>query len=255
MSPVPAKPSATIVVLRESSSGPEILLVKRRAGDAFGESYTFPGGVVDDDEAASHEFTHGKTADEANSELSVDQGGLDFFSAAIRELFEETGILLARDATGEWFHYGPNVHVLRKEVDQGLLPWSDFLRDQELRMASDALHYFNYWETPLSLPKRWSTRFFLAVLPPGQDATHDGSELTDCRWIIAADALALGRDGGMKLPIPTISTLKSLSVFDSVGDVLDWAQDRMTQGIGKILPDEKISDGKKTYVAPGISED
>jgi 8-oxo-dGTP pyrophosphatase MutT (NUDIX family) len=255
MSPVPAKPSATIVILRESSSGPEILLVKRRAGDAFGDSYTFPGGVVDNDESTSHAFSQGKTPDEADAVLSVAQGGLDYYSAAIRELFEETGILLARDAAGKWFHDGPNVDVLRKEVDQGALHWSDFLRDQELRMASDALHYFAHWETPLSLPKRWSTRFFLAELPPGQDATHDGSELTDCRWIIAADALSLGRDGGMKLPIPTVSTLKSLSEFGSVSEVIDWAECRMTQGIERILPDERTSGGKTKYVIPGNSDD
>ncbi len=255
MSPVPAKPSATIVILREGSSDLEVLLVKRRAGDAFGDSFTFPGGVVDDDESASHAFSQGKTADEANSDLNVAQGGLDYYSAAIRELFEETGILLARDAAGEWLRDGPDLCALRKEVDQGALHWSDFLRDQGLRMASDVLHYFAHWETPRSLPKRWSTRFFLAELPPGQDATHDGSELTDCRWIIAADALSLGRDGGMKLPIPTVSTLESLSEFGSVGEVIDWAEDRMVQGIERILPDERISDGKTIYVVPGKPDD
>ena len=96
MSPAPAKPSATIVLLRESSGGPEVLLVKRRAGDAFGNNYAFPGGVVDEDESASHEYSQGKTADEANTELNVAEGGLDYYSAAIRELFEETGILLVR---------------------------------------------------------------------------------------------------------------------------------------------------------------
>ena len=250
MSPVSAKPSATIVLLREGSGGPEVLLVKRRAGDAFGNNYTFPGGVVDEDESASHEYSQGKSADEANTELSVADGGLDYYSAAIRELFEETGILMARDADGDWSHGGPNFGALRKEVDQGRLLWSNFLRDQGLRMASDALHYVAHWETPLSLPKRWSTRFFLAESPPGQDATHDGSELTDCRWIIAADALSLARDGGMELPIPTFSTLKYLTEFDSVGEVFGWAKDRMAQGIEKILPGEQISDGKTKYIYP-----
>ena len=255
MSPAPAKPSATIVLLRESSGGPEVLLVKRRAGDAFGDNYAFPGGVVDEDESASHEYSQGKTADEANTELSVAEGGLDYYSAAIRELFEETGILLARDASGDWSQGGPDISTLRKEVDQGTRKWSNFLRDQGLRMASDALHYFAHWETPLSLPKRWSTRFFLAEVPPGQDATHDGSELTDCRWLIAADALSLARGGGMKLPIPTFSTLEYLVDFDSVGDVLGWAKDSRAQGIEKILPGEQISGGKTKYIYPRKSAD
>ena len=237
MQPVPAKPSATIVVLRDGSGGLELLLVKRRAGDAFGGHYTFPGGVVDDDEAASHDFSMRRTRDEANAILSVAEGGLDYYSAAIRELFEETGILLARDRAGDWFQDCSDLNVLRKEVDLGELPWSEFLKRLELLMASDALHYFAHWETPLSLPKRWSTRFFLAESPPGQDATHDGSELTDLRWISASDALALQREGDMKLPIPTAKTLESLSEFDSVGDAIDWAQVRLTQGIERILPE------------------
>ena len=251
--PVPAKPSATIVVLRENSSGPELLLVRRRAGDAFGDSYAFPGGVVDGDESAAHPFSQGKTADEANTLLGVPQGGLDYYSAAIRELFEETGILLARDSTGHWICDRPELDVLRSKVDQGVLPWSEFLREQGLQMASDALHYFAHWETPLNYPKRWSTRFFLAELPPGQDATYDGCELTDSRWIIAAEALTLGREGGIKLPFPTLRTLDSLSRFDSVRQMLDWAKDRAIQGIEKILPDKLTSDGKSKYVVPGDS--
>ena len=237
MQPVTAKPSATIVVLRDGSGTLELLLVKRRAGDAFGSSHTFPGGVVDDDETASHAYSQRRTRDEANAILSVAEGGLDYYSAAIRELFEETGILLARNSTGDWSQGSSDLTVLRKRVDLGELPWSEFLKQQGLLMASDALHYFAYWETPLSLPKRWSTRFFLAESPPGQDATHDGSELTDSRWIRASDALALGREGGLKLPMPTEKTLESLSEFDTVGDVIDWAQAELNQGIERILPE------------------
>ena len=254
MSPVPAKPSATIVVLRDSSNGPEILLVKRRAGDAFGDSYAFPGGVVDDDESASHSYSQGVTPDEANAVLGVDHGGLDYYSAAIRELFEETGILLARKASGEWAIGLSDLDVLRKEVDQGTLPWSDFLRDQKIEMASDALHYFAHWETPLSLPKRWSTRFFIAELPPGQDATHDGSELTDCRWLAAADALAHWRERDIELPVPTVSTLESLSGFNSIDEMIRWANAQAKQGIERILPDMDPSDGMSKFVLPGVSD-
>ncbi len=237
MRPVAAKPSATIVVLRDGSNGLELLLVKRRAGDAFGENFTFPGGVVDDDEAASHDYSQQRTRDEANAILSVSDGGLDYYSAAIRELFEETGILMARNSTGDWCQDCTDLNVLRKKVDLGELPWSEFLNQQNLLMASDALHYFAYWETPLSLPKRWSTRFFLAVSPPGQDATHDGSELTESRWTSASDALAHHREGSIKLPFPTRKTLASLSDLNSIGEAIDWAQAKLTQGIERILPE------------------
>ena len=251
MSPALAKPSATIVVLREGSSGPEVLLVKRRAGDAFGDSYAFPGGVVDDDECASHVFSGGVTPQEANALLGVAQGGLDYFSAAIRELFEETGILLARDSRGDWVGDRTELDELRIKIDRGQLAWCDFLRDQELHMSCDSLHYFAHWETPFSLPKRWSTRFFLAELPPGQDATHDGSEVTDSRWMNAANALTLGREGSMILPIPTLSTLKSLSDFESIAEILDWAKDKASRGVERILPETVTSDGKSKYAIPG----
>ncbi len=254
LAPVPAKPSATIVMLRKSSSCPELLLVRRRAGDAFGDSYAFPGGVVDDDEPAAHAFSRGITADEANTLLNISQGALDYYTAAIRELFEETGILLVRDSAGDWVCGSPELRALRRNVDQGVLSWSDFLRQQGLNMASDALHYFAHWETPLNLPKRWSTRFFLAELPSGQVATHDGSEVTDSRWIPAAEALSLGRDGGMTLPYPTVKTLESLAKFTTLGEMLDWAKDRASHGIEKILPERVMSDGRSKYVIPGDSD-
>lgn len=253
---VPARPSATIVMLRDSPRGPELLMVRRRAGDAFGENYAFPGGVVDDDESAAHDFCHGMTPDEADALLQVSGGGLDYYSAAIRELFEETGVLLARDSTGRWaFESNPGAQSefekLRERIDRGSLPWAEFLREQELRMACDALHYFAHWETPLRRPKRWSTRFFVAEMPSGQYARHDGSELTDSRWLSAADALSFGRDGGMKLPFPTIRNLKILSEFASVSELVHWARSRALKGVEKIRPVDIVKDGKTRFVIPG----
>ena len=89
---VKARPSATVVLVREGDSDPEILMVRRKAGDAFGDSYAFPGGVVDDDEFQAQAFCRGTTAEQADAELGLPSGGLDFYSAAVRELFEETGV-------------------------------------------------------------------------------------------------------------------------------------------------------------------
>jgi len=251
---VPALPSSTVVMLRESAGAPELLMVRRRAGDAFGDSYAFPGGLVDDDESAAHNFCRGITADEADATLQVAGGGLDFYSSAIRELFEETGILLARDAGGEWAPDSPDLQELRIQVDKGILPWSEFLRDQGLHMACDALHYFAHWETPLVRSKRWSARFFLAELPSGQAAQHDGGELTDSCWLTAAEALSIGKDGRMKLPFPTIRNLKALSEFSSVEQLLDWAGKQAEQGVPKIRPVEITKNGKLKFVIPGDSD-
>jgi len=170
----PALPSATIVLLRNSDRGPELLMVKRRAGDAFGKRYTFPGGVVDDDESRARPFCEGISADAANTALHLKDGGLDYYSAAIRELFEETGILMARDSNGDWLNDDCEIQTFRDELNNGQLSWSALLRRHNLRAACDALHYFSFWVTPLALPKRWSARFFLAEAPPRQEACHDG---------------------------------------------------------------------------------
>jgi 8-oxo-dGTP pyrophosphatase MutT (NUDIX family) len=248
---VPARPSATIVLLRDFGSGPELLMVRRRAGDAFGGSYAFPGGVLDADESSARAFCCGVTVDEADAMLQVTEGGLDFYSAAIRELFEETGMLLARSGGGDWATDSPRLQELRGKVDQATLAWPKFLEAQKLHMACDALHYFAHWETPLNRPKRWSTRFFIAEAPSGQDASHDGSELTGFRWASAAEALSSARSGDMKLPFPTIRTLKMLAEFNSADSVLDWARKRTRDGVDKIRPVELLEDGVARFVIPG----
>ena len=249
--PVPARPSATVVLLREGAQHPELLMVKRRAGDAFGESYAFPGGVVDHDESDAHGRIDGKTADEANAVLGVAEDGLDYYSAAIRELFEESGILLARTDDSEWATVTPELQNLRVEVDKGRLPWSKFLEENGLRLACDALHYFAHWETPLDKPKRWSTRFFLAETPGAQEATHDGSEVTDLSWLTASKALAGRREGSMKLPFPTTRNLKNMSRFATIAELVDWADFGMQEGITRLCPIMVRQNGKSKWTVWG----
>ena len=253
---VKARPSATVVLVREGASDPEILMVRRKAGDAFGDSYAFPGGVVDDDESQAHAFCRGTTAEQADAELGLPSGGLDFYSAAVRELFEETGVLLARDSQGTWaFSGNPDAEALLRELrgqlDSGVLPWAEILRSHGLCIACDALHYFSFWETPVRLPKRWAARFFLAEMPPGQDAQHDGSEVTDSCWMTAADVLSVGKEGGMSLPFPTRTNLKKISEFRTVDELLSWASAQAAKGITKIRPVILRDNGKTRFVIPG----
>lgn len=252
--PVPARPSASVVLAREGKDAPELLMVKRRAGDAFGDSYAFPGGVVDHDESDAHGRIDGMTADEANAVLEVSRDGLDFYSAAIRELFEETGILLAHKDTGEWASNSPRLQELRIEVDKGRLPWSEFLETQGLRLACDALHYFAHWETPFVSPKRWSTRFFLAEMPGDQTATHDGTEVTDIRWMNASEALARARAGELKLPFPTTRNLRNMTDCGSVHELVDWTNSRVAEGIIKLRPVRVGESGKSKWVVLGDAE-
>lgn len=249
--PVTALPSATVVVVRKSDPYPELLMIKRRAGDAFGERYAFPGGVVDHDESNAQGRIEGRTADEANAILGVSADALDFYSAAIRELFEESGILLARTDDAQWAMVTPELQALRVEVDKGRLAWSTFLADHKLRLACDALHYFAHWETPLVSPKRWSTRFFLAELPGGQEPQHDDSEVTDIRWLSAAEALAAERERQLKLPFPTRRILRNLAAIKSVEELFEWADARAEQEIIKLRPVRITREGKSMWAIRG----
>lgn len=252
LNPAPAWPSSTVVLLRDGERRPEILMVRRRPGDAFGDSYAFPGGVLDDDENLAHDYSLGRTPREANVLLDVPTDAISYYSAAIRELFEETGVLLARNQRQEWAirtDAETNARLLRmrQQIDCGTMRWSNFLREQELMMACDSLHYFAHWETPKFRPKRWSTRFFIAKLPTGQHAQHDGTELTDSRWVTATDALS----EGMELPFPTTRTLKTLSRFSSINESLAWADEMAAVGVKKVRPVRITVNGKQRIVIPG----
>ena len=251
VAPVTPRPSATIVVAREGATAPEILLVRRRAGDAFGDSYTFPGGVIDPDEETAQVFCAGLSPANADAILGLDEGGLDYYSAAIRELFEETGILLARNEWGEWVSDVSRFADERRQVDKGKLPWPEFLKRHGLCMAVDTMHYFAWWETPKTEPKRWTTRFFVTVLPPGQTATHDGYELTDCQWIPAGEAVAMREARDIPMPMPTYRNLMLMTEFDTVESLVDWARGRHRDNITKFRPTPIQVDGREKWVVPG----
>jgi 8-oxo-dGTP pyrophosphatase MutT (NUDIX family) len=257
--PAPVRPSATVVLLREGISDPEILMVRRRAGDAFGDSYAFPGGVLDHDESDARAYCRGRTKEQADATLSLSAGGLDYYSAAARELFEETGVLLARDSNRDWaYSKAPDrislIHDLREQLDSGRQSWAKMLRLHQLDIACDALHYFSFWETPVCRPKRWSTRFFLAEMPSGQNAQHDGNEVTASCWMSAAALLSVGEDRGMQMPFPTISNLRKFSEFRSVAELLRWAGDQAIAGVTRIRPVIVRENGKTRFIIPGDAD-
>ena len=160
------------MLARPGRAEPELFMVRRHAKSAFGAAYAFPGGVVDPGDRLVHGFCQGISARAADEKLGVASGGLDYYSAAIRELFEESGVLLA-DAG----NLGEALPVVRDALNDGSDSWDDFVRRNSLQLDCHALHYISHWITPPSQPKRYSTRFFLAALPDGQVASHCGGEL------------------------------------------------------------------------------
>ncbi len=244
-----------MVLAREGPAAPELFLVHRHAKASFGASYVFPGGLVDPGDCEAEAFSGEFRPESANRCLGLSAGGLDYYCAAIRELFEETGVLLARDGAGAAVTGGSaaalDLEAARSALNEGRLRWSDFLRERGLTLAGDALRYFAWWVTPRTLPKRFSTRFFMAALPEGQAAAHDNRELTDSRWATAADALAAQAAGELALPPPTRATLEDLAGFDTLDELLEWAGRRCAAGVPRILPALVMSGGRQRVLMPG----
>lgn len=215
--PSPAAPSSTVVLLRDAEGGPEVLLLERDARVRFAAgAHAFPGGRVEPaDRALPAGRWRGVDLAAAASELGAagPAEALGFLVAAVRETFEEAGILLAR-CRGRPVTAGD---LARPAIAAGRhLPaagWAGWLAANDLVLDLGALALFSWWVTPRAFPHRYDTRFFLALLPPAQAgaAAHDRSETTSALWIAPAAALAAARAGELTLVYPTRRTLAALA--------------------------------------------
>ena len=228
----PARPSSTVVLVRSGAAAPEIFMVKRHRSSSFGSAYAFPGGVLEESDRNVHGHCTGRTSSDANRLLELESNGLDYYSAAVRELFEEAGVLLGSTKLS-----APEMERSRARLNEGVLSWETFVRDNELQMTCDQLHYFSFWITPEDMAKRYSARFFIAEMPAGQQADHCGGELTDSTWLSAEAILAASNSGDMRVHYPTRKTLQEFLPFDSVDAVSMWAKSRGDAGVQCIRPE------------------
>ena len=213
----PVRPvlAATVLVLRTGSAGPEILLIRRPPAVYVPGDWVFPGGRVDpaDRQApggslSTAECAHALGLEDATSARAC-------CLAAVRELSEETGLLLARDRAGR-IAGADTAREMVEAARGGAAGWYAAMAAQGLVPATDMLAPFAHWVTPEGLPKRFDTWFFAARAPEGQPASAC-NETTGIRWIRPADAVAENaRDGEVSLPPPTLDALLRLAaVFDS----------------------------------------
>lgn len=226
--------AATVVLARDGEGGIEVFLLLRNARSAFaGDCYVFPGGALEeyDRHPGVAAICRGPTDEEASARLGVEKGGLAYWHAAMRECFEESGLLLAVDERGEFFSADGPATVARfasyrKAVYGGTLRLMDICRQEGLRLAADKLDYFSHWITPKGAPRRYDTRFFVGLAPPCQEALHDNGETVAHTWIRPEDALDRYANGEFKLMRPTIATLKTISGIPSTGDLISMVQGR-----------------------------
>jgi 8-oxo-dGTP pyrophosphatase MutT (NUDIX family) len=252
----PLSPAATVVVLRDRPDGIEVLMVRRHEGTPFmGGAHVFPGGRVDDGDRAvagdhwcdgvSHAITQLRDLAEVDA--------LAFHVAAIRELFEEAGVLLARAVTGDFLSLADaDAHLrfkrYRTDVHSGASSLRDLVEQEGLRLALDALVTFAHWVTPPVDTRRFDTRFFVARMPPQQIPAHDETETTQSAWIRPSDAIARCVRNEIVLPPPTWTTLRELEPFSSVDEAIGWARRRRVM---RRLPAFLQQDGRKMLLLPG----
>jgi 8-oxo-dGTP pyrophosphatase MutT (NUDIX family) len=232
----PPRPASTILLLRDSPATKgefEVFMMVRHYEIDFNSgALVFPGGSVDkgDQEiiARPELYSGGE---------GLDQAALSFRIAAIRETFEESGILLARPR-------GSNSLVDAKragEIEAGhraalcesKISFEKVLTDSRMVLALDLLVPYAHWITPEGMPKRFDTWFFLAAAPPEQAGAHDGKESTDSIWLSPREALAGGDSGRFKLPFPTTRNLIRLGKQPSVQAALD---DMSGKAIVTVMP-------------------
>lgn len=220
------RPAATLALIRPAPEGLEVLLLQRTWEAVFLPGYyVFPGGAVDACEEAAQPHVEG-TDDQAVSQvMSLDAGGTNFQIAAVRECFEEAGLLLATQANGAPLTQQQLAAVLadREAVFQGQLSFDALCRKHGLSLPLDRLAYLSHWITPIGPPRRFDTRFFVAICPQDQQPQHDGVETIDHIWLTPRQALADHRRGSRLLGVPTLRTLRFLTEFDSPEAVLAYA--------------------------------
>jgi 8-oxo-dGTP pyrophosphatase MutT (NUDIX family) len=228
MNPATPAPAATLVLLRDRHPrGVETLLLQRHARSKFAAGdYVFAGGKVEagDIPADAGRLCRGLTALDAAAWLGggiAPREALGYWVGAIREAFEEAGVLLAYAADGRLLQLGPENRG-RFAAHRAACQSSDqaffaMLQAEGLTLATDRLTYFAHWITPEESPIRFDTRFFAAVAPPGHEATADGREIVAVRWLTPAEATEARRRQEISMRFPTIKNLEIIETAESAG--------------------------------------
>jgi len=224
--------AATVMLVRDGDDGRmEVFMLRRNLNSDFvGGAYVFPGGAVDeaDRHADLEAVCEGRSDDQASAMLGVGGGGLAFWVAAIRECFEEAGVLLASGPDDEMISFAdPDIARRfdghRRAVDSGERRLAEVCELEKLRLAVDRIHYFSHWITPVGPPRRYDTRFFVTAAPPEQVPLHDDRETIANLWVNPAEALRRHQAGELDLIFPTIKNLEAIARFEKSADLLDAA--------------------------------
>lgn len=224
--PVPAKDSATIAVVRSGQAGLEAFLMRRQASMAFAPGmYVFPGGSVDGADAAPLPWIGPNAAYFASRFNCTVEVAHSLVVAAARETFEETGVLLAGNDKDSVVRDTTVYHDARAALENHELSFAEFLNEHKLSLRADLLGAWAHWITPFFEPRRFDTRFFVALLPEGQRIDSVSSEADTSAWVPLPDVLQLVRQGEAAMMPPTEVTCGELAT-ESAATVMQTAASR-----------------------------
>ena len=207
--------AATVMLVRAPENGGlEVYMARRSAQSSFmPDAYVFPGGALDAADASAQAI--------ACLDREPQNVEPEFAVGAIRELWEEAGVLLAVRDDGS-FIQSSDISALRNNLSAGA-SFNEAAADARLRLRGSALAYYSRWVTPPDVKRRFDTRFFIAREPAGQVATADAYEMHEGVWIRPSEALARGERAEWTLVFPTVRHLERLASFASVDALLDHA--------------------------------
>lgn len=246
--PVEPRPASTVILLRDTAAGPEVYLLRRQRTMAFAAGMTvFPGGRVDGGDASVADSWAGPSPAWFADRMGCSaESAAAYVAAAVRETFEESGVLLAGpsatsvvgDTTGgDW-------EADRVALEAGDLRFADFLHRRGLVVRADLLGAWAHWITPEFEPRRYDTRFFVAALPVGQLTRDVTSESDQVAWMRPADAVTAVESGELLMLPPTYVCCRDLAPYDDVAAILTAAGSRT---IHPVLPTVRI-DGDQAYL-------
>ncbi len=251
--PPPAAPrdAATVVLLRDGAIGPQAYLLRRVPGMSFAGGMTvFPGGSVDPADAHSATPWAGPPPSAWAARLGTTEAlARALVCAAVRETFEETGVLLAGAGSDEVVAdvTGADWEADRVSLESRRQSLSDLLGRRRLVVRADLLRPWAHWITPEAEPRRYDTRFFIAALPLGQATRDVGGEADRVHWMRPHDAVEAHRRGRLPMLPPTAVTLEQLCPYDSVAAAMAAGEQR---AIAPVLPRVVVGDGGSRIVLP-----
>jgi 8-oxo-dGTP pyrophosphatase MutT (NUDIX family) len=216
------------MLVRDGETGMEVCMLRRNLDSVFvGGAYVFPGGAVDPDDGgpALESMCLGRTDADASHQLGIESGGLAYWVAAVRECFEEAGVLLAVDADGAVVSLADEGDAerfaqWRHKVNNDGTSLVEVCAAEGLRLCMGDIYYFAHWITPEGPPRRYDTRFFVVAAPPDQRPAHDDRETIATIWVNPSAALEQQKRGELEMIFPTIKNLEAISRFDSAGELL-----------------------------------